>query len=231
MAIPDRALRDYWVLSVALGVTALVCLAPAASLAQPRELPAVIVTLGGRAEISRKAAPAWKDAVLRDELFEGDSVRTVAGRLTLLTSSSQAMRLGPRTQVSFEEAGAPSDSAPVRVRLDGGRVWIAVLPGSSAASQLEVRTGPVTVIARGGGALVTRNPDGSVLVGVYHGGVVCEGTGWERALRQDQELLVPPAGAPKELAVLKRDKRDADWIRWNEQQDMAGGYGARRAEP
>jgi hypothetical protein len=75
------------------------------------------------------------------------------------------------------------------------------------------------------------NPDGSVLVGVYHGSVTCAGAGWERALGEDQELLVPAAGAPKkEVVKLKRDKRDVEWLKWNEQQDLAGGYGARRPE-
>ena len=71
------------------------------------------------------------------------------------------------------------------------------------------------------------NPDGSVLVSVYHGGVTVSGEGWQRALTQDQRLLVPPIGAPKETVLLKREKRDAEWAKWNEQQDSAGGYGAR----
>ena len=71
------------------------------------------------------------------------------------------------------------------------------------------------------------NPDGSVAVSVYHGAAMVSGEGWQRPLAQDQELVVPPAGAPKETGALKRDKRDAEWVKWNEQQDRAGGYGAR----
>ncbi len=53
------------------------------------------------------------------------------------------------------------------------------------------------------------------------------GEGWQRALTQDQELLVPPVGPPNEMGKLKREKRDVEWAKWNEQQDRAGGYGAR----
>jgi hypothetical protein len=42
---------------------------------------------------------------------------------------------------------------------------------------------------------------------------------------------VPAGEAPKKDVVkLKRDKRDAGWLKWNEQQDLAGGYGSRRVE-
>ena len=44
---------------------------PCLAAAQPQELPAQIVTLGGRAELSRKSGP-WAAAALRDELSAGD---------------------------------------------------------------------------------------------------------------------------------------------------------------
>jgi len=220
-----------WPLLVTLGATAAaLCLSPRAW-AQPPELPATIVTLGGRAEISRTSGPVWAGAALRDELLPGDGVRTLGGRLTVRTASGQALRLGPRTQVFFAAGDARAAGASTRARVDGGRLWVSVLPNSPAPTHIALRAGPVTVTARGGGAGITMNPDGSVLVGVFHGSLTCAGAGWERALAQDQELLVPAAGAPaKDVATLKRDKRDLEWIKWNEQQDAAGGYGARRPE-
>jgi hypothetical protein len=80
---------------------------------------------------------------------------------------------------------------------------------------------------RGGGTSIGTNPDGSVSVSVYHGAALAAGEGWQRPLGQDQVLVVPPSGAPRETVALKRDKRDAEWAKWNEQQDSAGGYGAR----
>jgi hypothetical protein len=219
-------------LVVVLGAAALLLSArPGVAAGQPQELPAKIVTLGGRAELSRKSAPAWAAAMLGDELVDGDGVRTLGGRLTVRTASGQVLRLAPRTQVFFPQGAAPAASGPARVRMDGGRLWAAVLPNSPAAAQLEIQAGPVTITARGGGAGVTMNADGSVHVAAYHGAVTCAGAGWARALAEDQELLVPPTGAPTaEVARLKRDKRDADWLRWNEQQDAAGGYGGRRVD-
>lgn len=223
--------RKRWPLLMTLGVVAVAgfCLSPRVTAAQPPELPAKIVTLGGHAEISRKSQPAWTAAALRDELLPGDGVRTLGGRLTLRTGSGQALRLGSQTQVVF--ADSPAAAGPTSLRMDAGWLWVAVRPNSPGPTHIELRVGPVTVTARGGGAGITMNPDGSVLVGVYHGSVSCAGAGWERVLMQDQELLVPAAGAPSPaVAKLKRDKRDTAWIKWNEQQDLAGGYGARRAE-
>ena len=69
--------------------------------AQPRELPAQIVTLGGAAEMNRKDTPAWKPATLRADVGEGDSVRTqLGGRVTIRTASGQALRLGSRSQIA-----------------------------------------------------------------------------------------------------------------------------------
>jgi hypothetical protein len=197
--------------------------------AQPRELPATIVTLGGHAEISRRAAPAWSPAALRGEVGAGDAVRVGGGRLTLRTSSGQSVRLAPSSQVLLLDGDAAA-SGPTRLRLDGGRIWVAVQPTAPAADQIEVVAGPVTALVRGGGAGIATNPDGSVTVAASHGSVTCSGPGWERALAEGQELLVPPTGAPKPAVKLKRDKRDLDWLKWNEDQDLAGGYGGRRPE-
>jgi hypothetical protein len=201
------------------------------AMAQSRGLLATIVTLGGRAEIIRKTGSAWADAALREELFGGDGVRTLAGRVTLHLSNAEALRLGPRTQVFFSAGDGRAGGGSTRVRMDGGRVWLSVPSSAPAATGIELRAGPVSVSGRGGGASITMNPDGSVLVGVAHGTVICVGEGWARALTQDQELLVPAAGMPRGATTLTRGKRDAEWMQWNEQQDLAGGYGARRAEP
>lgn len=206
----------------ALILSAALAAAPALAPAQPAELPAKIVTISGRAEASRKSAP-WTAVTLRDEVGAGDAVRTVGGRLTLRTPSGQSLRLGAKTQVAF----APLEvGAPTRVRMDNGILWVAAMPNNPAP--LEVKAGPVTVLTRGGGATIAMNPDGSVLVALYHGTATASGDGWQRPLAQDQEILVTAAGAPpKEIAKLKREKSSAEWAKWNEQQDQAGGYGAR----
>jgi hypothetical protein len=199
---------------------------PCLAAAQPQELPAKIATLGGRAELSRKSAP-WAAAALRDELSASDGVRTSTGRLTVRTGSGQSLRLGARTQIVFAADDAPVTPGPTRLRMDGGLLWVSVMPNSPPSAHIEVRAGPATVTARGGGATIGMNPDGSVVVAVYHGGVTVSGEGWQGALTQDQALLVPPVGAPKETGKLKRERRDVEWAKWNEQQDRAGGYGAR----
>ncbi|HET8575751.1 MAG TPA: FecR domain-containing protein [Methylomirabilota bacterium] len=201
--------------------------------AQPAELPAKVVTLSGRAETYKKGAPAWEPAKLRAELGPGDGVRTLAGsRLVLMTTSGQALRLSQLSQVFFKE-GEPAPGVPTRARFDGGWLWVAVTPAAAGSARLEVDTGPVVVTVRGGGIGIRTNRDGSVLVRVYHGTAVCAGPDvqrpWERTLSDEQELTVSAAGPVGEPRRLTRDKADAAWVRWNEQQDAAGPYGGKPA--
>ena len=217
--------RERRVLPIAL-VGAILAGWPWGAAAQPQGLSAKIATLAGRAELSRKQGP-WATVALRDEVSEGDAVRTIAGRLTVRTDTGQSVRLGARTQIVFATAAAPGASAPTRLRMDGGLMWVAVAPNSPPSTHIEVRAGPTTITVPGGGTSIGMNPDGSVTVNVYHGAAQVSGDGWQRTLAQDQALVVPPVGAPKETAALKRDKHDAEWAKWNEQQDTAGGYGVR----
>jgi hypothetical protein len=202
-----------------------------AAWAQPKELPARIVTLGGPAELHRKDTPAWTSAALRAELGAGDSVRTqLGGRVTLRTASGQALRLGSRSQLALLVPEAGDGGGPTRVRLDGGWLWIAVMPGSPPPTHVEVRAGPAIVMVRGSGVSLRRGVDGSLLVQVHHGAAVCMGPDrqWERTLTGPQELLVPASGTPGQPAQLTVDKLEATWIRWNADQDFAGGYGGKK---
>jgi hypothetical protein len=215
--------------AVLSGAALLVGLAGSVAWAQPKELPARIVTLGGPAELHRKDTPAWTSAALRAELGEGDSVRTqLGGRVTLRTGGGQALRLGSRSQLAFlvPEAGG----GPTRVRLDSGWLWVAVTPGSPPPTHVEVRAGPAIVTVRGSGVSLRRNADGSLLVQVHHGTAVCTGPDrqWERTLTGPQELLAPASGAPGQPGKLTVDTLEATWIRWNADQDFAGGYGGKK---
>jgi ferric-dicitrate binding protein FerR (iron transport regulator) len=202
--------------------------------AQPKELPAEIVTLGGTGEVHRKDTPSWVPAELRGRVGEGDSVRTqVGGRLALRTASGQALRLGSRSQVAVLPSPTNSEPGPTTVRLDNGWLWIAVTPNSPPSTQVAVRAGPAVVTVRGAGVGLRRGSDGSLLVQVHHGSAVCAGPDrqWERTLTGPQELLVPAAGTPGAPAKVTVDKLEAAWVKWNADQDAAGGYGASKPAP
>jgi len=215
--------------AVLSGAVLLVGLTGSAAWGQPKELPARIVTLGGPAELYRKDTPAWTSAALRAELGEGDSVRTqLGGRVTLRTASGQALRLGSRSQLAF--LVPDSGAGPTRVRLDSGWLWIAVMPGSPPPTHVEVLAGAAIVMVRGTGVSLRRGADGSLLVQVHHGTAMCMGPDrqWERTLTGPQELLVPVSGTPGQPGKLTVDKLEATWIRWNADQDFAGGYGGKK---
>lgn len=217
--------------AVLSGAVLLVGLTGSAAWAQPKELPARIVTLGGPAELYRKDTPAWTSAALRAELGEGDSVRTqLGGRVTLRTASGQALRLGSRSQLAFLVPDSGGSAGPTRVRLDSGWLWIAVMPGSPPPTHIEILAGAAIVVVRGTGVSLRRGADGSVLVQVHHGTATCMGPDrqWERTLTGPQELLVPASGTPGQPGKLTVDKLEATWIRWNADQDFAGGYGGKK---
>jgi ferric-dicitrate binding protein FerR (iron transport regulator) len=140
-----------------------------------------------------------------------------------------AVRVAPFSQVFLAEEQGGGDG-PIRVRHVAGAVWVAVTPGPAPATRVEVESGPATVDVRGTGASLTLLRDGSLLVRVYHGEAALRGPGrearWRRILRGGQEALVGPAGAAPEPRALVRDAAEAGWVRWNEEQDAAGGYGA-----
>ena len=216
------------------GVVLLVGLVGPGAWAQPRELPAKLVTLGGTAELYQKGTPAWAPAVLRADVGEGDSVRTqLGGRVTLRTASGQALRLGSRSQIALLASEGGETPGPTRVRLDSGWLWVAVMPGSPASTQIEVRAGPAVVTIRGAGVGLRRSADGALMVQVHHGSAVCAGPDrqWERTLTGPQQLVVPASGVPPQPVALAVDPLETTWVRWNADQDLAGGYGGKPPQP
>jgi hypothetical protein len=200
--------------------------------AQPRELPATVVTLTGKADWYKKGDTKWNPVDLRDKLDVGDGLRTGPGvRAALLTVGANAIRLAALTQIFFMTSppGAP-EPQPVRVRLDRGWLWVAVTPGIHAQAPVEVTAGPARVAVRDGGVGFRLNRDGSVLVRTHHGLAVVRGSDasatWERSLPELQEALVPPAGPPLPNRPLTRDQAENNWSLWNEEQDYVS-YGGR----
>jgi hypothetical protein len=222
--------------AVILGIVLAVGIARGPSLAAAGEWPATIVTVAGAADVLRAGRPAWAKVELRDELTEGDAVRTGAStRLSLKTAGGHGLRLGPGTRLTLQADGAGSGGRAARVRMTGGWLWVAGLPAAGSQSQLDVGVGPVTVGLLRGGAAIRVNRDGSVLVRVHHGAVICSGPGdrreWERPVGQQQELAVPITGAPGATRPLTPEPAEVEWVKWNEDQDRAGGYGARARGP
>lgn len=212
------------------GAVFLVALSGSVAWGQPRELPARIVTLGGLAELHKKDTPSWTSAALRAEVAEGDSIRTQSGgRVTLKTGSGQALRLGSRSQIALPPGSA---GAPTRVRFDYGWMWVAVMRGGEP-TEVEVRAGPAVIIPREGGVGIRRNPDGSLLIQVHYGTAMCAGPErqWQQTVAGQQQLLVPASGAPGPPTKLVVDPVEATWVRWNADQDLAGGYGGQKPAP
>jgi hypothetical protein len=215
----------------AMAVAALIVwTAPAA--AQPKELPATVVTLTGKAELYKKGDTKWNPADLRNQLNEDDGLRTGPGvRATLRTAGGHAIRLAALGQVFLvpPPQGAP-EPQPVRVRLDRGWLWVAVTPGIHAQAPMEVIAGPARVAVRDGGIGFRLNRDGSVLVRTHHGLAVVRSSDpsatWERNLPEQVEVLVPPSGPPAENRKITRELAENNWALWNEEQDYVA-YGGK----
>ncbi len=200
-------------LLILLVLVALVCVTALAH-AQPKETPLVASTINGPSEVFKKGAEKWVKAKLRDEIAEGDGARALSGgRFVLRTTSGNAIRMAQLTQVFVAEApaGTPASDRTVRIKQDGGWIWVAVLPLSTTRAAIEVEAGPVTVGARSGGTGIRVTSDGSILVRVFHGLAVARSTGegakWERTVKAGEELLVPLTGPPGPTARSPRMSR------------------------
>lgn len=214
-------------------------LAASLSAAPPRrvvaaEWPVTVVTVAGVGDTLRKGRTTWARAELRDEVFEGDAVRTAAAtRLSLRTVTGHTLRMGPGTRLVLLADGTTAGDRAPRVRMTGGWLWVAALPVAGARSQLDIEVGPAMVGVLRGGVAVRVNRDGSVMVRTHHGGAVVSGPGdrreWERPMSERQEVLVPIGAAPALSRPLAPDEFEAEWVKWNEDQDLAGGYGGRAA--
>jgi hypothetical protein len=220
-----------WSIAVTVGIALGAGVVRAPSLVGAAEWPATVVTVAGTADALRKGRTTWARVELREELAEGDAVRTgPTTRLSLKTLTGHALRLGPGTRLALQADGASGDRAP-RVRMTGGWLWVAGLPATASRSQLDVEVGSVMVGVVRGGVAIRVNRDGSVLVRVHHGATICSGPGdrreWERTLGERQELGVPITGTPGTARPLTLEPVEAEWVKWNEDQDRAGGYGAR----
>ena len=213
-------------------VLAALLMGAASAAAQPAELPATVVTLTGKAELFKKGDTKWGTAELRDEVREGDGVRTSpAVRTTLRTGGGHSIRLAALTQVFIlAPAGAGTDPQPVRLRLDRGWLWVAVTPGIHAQAPIEVIAGPARVAVREGGVGFRLNRDGSVIVRTYHGLAVVRGSGpaatWELRLPELQEALVPASGPSPENRKITKEEGEGLWVLWNEEQDYVA-YGGK----
>ncbi|HYB41235.1 MAG TPA: FecR domain-containing protein, partial [Candidatus Methylomirabilis sp.] len=180
----------------------------------------------------RKGGSAWTHASLRTALDVGDGVRTMAdGRVSLRSVSGQSLRLAPLSRILVVETAADQ---PTRVKMEGGSVWVSVLPTSPPRENIEVVTGLVGVTVRDGGVAITVGRDGSTSIRVYHGRAECSGRTVEkactRALAGGDELLVLAGGESPQIQKINRDKPN-DWVKFNEDQDWAGGYGTKPVEP
>lgn len=213
-------------------VLAALLMGAASADAQPAELPATVVTLTGKTELYKKGDTKWGPAELRDEVREGDGVRTSpAVRATLRTGGGHSIRLAALTQVFIlPPAGAGTGPQPVPLRLDRGWLWVAVTPGIHAQAPIEVIAGPARVAVREGGVGFRLNRDGSVIVRSYHGLAVVRGSGdgaaWERSVPALQEVLVPASGPPPANRVITKEEGEGLWVLWNEEQDYVA-YGGK----
>ena len=191
------------------------------------EWPFRMVTVEGRVEMQIPGATAWSAGKLRAELQAGSSARTLRGRLTLETPSDQEVRLAGLSKVSLLD-GNPD--VPTPVRIDAGMVWVAVSPGTPSNNQLEIQGKAASVLVSGGGVSVALGQDGAMLVRVYHGAATATGPGtdrrWSRPLGEGEELLVAAAGVPGPAQKIVPKEAEAEWVKWNEDQDHAGGYGS-----
>jgi hypothetical protein len=199
------------------------------SIAAAEDASLRVVTVVGRAELRRTATASWSPAVLRAHIEPGGAARTSLGRLSLLTATGETLRLSGSAAIDV----VVDTDLGMHVRWVAGSLWAAAA-SSQSSGRLHVEAGPVVVSVRDGGVGIAAGADQSIVIRAYHGSAECAGTSsgqpWSRSLAEGQELSVSGTGSPSKVHALERHTSEADWVKWNEDQDLAGGYGGARAK-
>ena len=135
-----------------------------------------IVSLQGRGEFRPAAASAWQAARLRQDLAQGDFVRT--GDLSqmgiLLLPERMQIRLSQNSQLQIKTAADAAAGTQTLIRLNEGRSWGAARGGPPRAPSeppLRVETPSATLSIRGTDWELEVGPDGRTQLVVLSGRV------------------------------------------------------------
>lgn len=118
----------------------------------------------GHAEWKRSNESEWRELSGAAEVSTGDSVRTGDhSRAEIRWGDRGVTRLDPNTEVVLEEApkGDAVQTALLRVRVEGGRVWSRMLKMIDIGEGMQVRTNDVVATIRGTAFGVAKENDHS----------------------------------------------------------------------
>lgn len=215
--------------SLTLSLLALVLLAAVSAQAQqqPRELVLVdrqattrdnrllsakaggVNFIAGDVKVRRAGAQDWLSVTVKDDLKDGDSVRTGAdGRVEVLLNPGSYLRAGASTE--FELTDASLDN--LRVRVARGSVVVEATGYDSLGLSIQISTPQTRVeIVRSGVYRIDVTQMGETVVAVQKGrAIVGEGAG-ALLVKGDKEARVAGAGGGVEVAKLqKKDKKQRD---------------------
>ncbi|MET0742522.1 MAG: FecR domain-containing protein [Microvirga sp.] len=190
--MPSRLLR------LVTGTTALALLAgsalaqiPQAQAPQPRPTPAAgsIVAAKGGEELKFVQEAGWRPAEIRQDLIDGDSLRTNAiGNLAILFADQTQIRVGRNSTLTVRDVAVGAGGS-TQLDLQAGNVWARAARGGSG---VDVRTPAAVAAIRGTdwslsveggktslivleGVVELRNPQGSVTVRQGEGAVASIG--------------------------------------------------------
>ena len=135
-----------------------------------------IVALRGRVEVQ---APQWKTAVLNQNLFEGDVIRTLTrSRVVILLVDETQLKLNENTQIQLRSANHSSSlitrisqagtRAETIMNLDSGRVYVR---SKKRPARVRVETPAVTAAIRGTEFDINVSPDGETFATVLEGSI------------------------------------------------------------
>lgn len=164
--------------------------------------------IAGDVKTRRAGARDWLAVTVKDDLKDGDSVRTGAdGRVEVLLNPGSYLRAGASTE--FELTDASLDN--LRVRVTRGSVFVEATGYDSLGLSIQISTPQTRVeIVRAGVYRIDVAQSGETVVAVQKGrALVGEGAG-AQVVKGDKEARVAGAGAVEVAKFQKKDKKQRD---------------------
>lgn len=127
---------------------------------------------------------SWKDAILKQVVFEGDSIRTAPESRAEVKCGEDVIRIGERSQIVIEKMGGKVNGPDWRILLLIGKMWANAVKLFNDEPTRQVGTPSALAAIRGTVYRVSTDEKNTTEVAVYEGSV---------EVRPQGEISHPPA--------------------------------------
>ena len=176
--------------------------------AAPTDAAGEIVSLQGKGEYREAAEPNWRDAAVRQQLAQGNFVRTGdSSRMAVLLADQTQLRLAANSMLQIKQVGDNRDRGTV-LRQNAGRSWT---QSKNVPNKLTVETPSALAAIRGTDWELVVDPDGTSTLTVLSGDVLLSNEQGSVSIGPGEQARAQTGVAPvKRLLQNPRDR--VQWV-------------------